>query len=103
MTPAQAYILITERPFQYAHLAPRHEGNIAARIQKAVRDEGHRPALPKPPNGGKPVGVSWDATRRRWLAQINIDGKNHYLGVFAKYEQAVAARKAAEKQMENHK
>ena len=46
MTPAQAYILITERPFQYAHLAPRHEGNIAARIQKAVRDEGHRPALP---------------------------------------------------------
>jgi hypothetical protein len=28
------------------------------------------------------VGVSWDKSERRWKAQINHDGKRHYLGSF---------------------
>lgn len=39
-------------------------------------------------------GVSWDASRSRWKAQINSNGRNRYLGRFVCEEEA--ARVAAE-------
>ena len=41
------------------------------------------------------VGVSFQKARNRWLAQINIDGKHHYLGRFKTAEEAAEAYRAA--------
>ena len=42
-------------------------------------------------------GVFWDAYNQRWRAVIGVNGKNKYLGSYLEFEQAKAARKAAEK------
>ena len=43
------------------------------------------------------TGVSWYTTNNRWVAEIQHEGKKHSLGSFASFEDAVAARKAAER------
>lgn len=51
------------------------------------------------------MGVSWDKSRTRWMASIHVDGLMKNLGRFVRFEDAVAARKAAEVQHgyhENH-
>ena len=42
-------------------------------------------------------GVDWLAKKRRWRATICFKGKRRYLGSFERYEDAVEARKQAEK------
>jgi len=43
------------------------------------------------------MGVTWKKSECRWVVRINADGKRVYLGSFAKYDDAVNARKSAEK------
>lgn len=40
-------------------------------------------------------GVSWHRQRQKWQAQIKVDGRNRYLGLFSTKEQAAAAYDAA--------
>ena len=42
------------------------------------------------------TGVFWDSSRQRWLASLFCNGKTHHLGRFDSFDDAVAARKAAE-------
>lgn len=42
------------------------------------------------------TGVSWDSQRGKWAAQIVKDGRNRHLGRFDTFEEAAAAREAAE-------
>lgn len=42
------------------------------------------------------TGVYFDKSRGKWLAQIEFQGKRHYLGRFDKKDDAVEARKKAE-------
>jgi len=41
-------------------------------------------------------GVHWHRRAGKWMAQIRVDGKKYYLGLFKTIEEAAAARKAAE-------
>ena len=43
------------------------------------------------------TGVSWNAQNQTWIAYIDYRKKHHYLGSFADKEQAIRARKEAEK------
>ena len=43
------------------------------------------------------TGVSWSRVRGIWVAQIKIGDKSIYLGSFSEFDDAVAARSAAEK------
>ena len=43
------------------------------------------------------TGVCWDSSKKKWLAQIGINHKNIHLGRFTNFEDAVKARKDAEK------
>lgn len=42
------------------------------------------------------VGVCWSKSRGKWLATISVNKKTHCLGFFIRFEEACAARKAAE-------
>jgi len=43
------------------------------------------------------TGVSWHKIRKRWVATIKINGKQKYVGSFFNKEDAIQARKEAEK------
>lgn len=59
-------------------------------LQAIDRDE------PISSNTSGHTGVSWDASRNKCMAQIAFQGKNYYLGRYAKKEDAIAARSEAE-------
>ena len=42
------------------------------------------------------TGVTYETSRRKWLAYIKVDGLSIYLGRFARFDDAVAARQRAE-------
>lgn len=44
-------------------------------------------------------GVSWDIRAQKWRATIKFKGKQKYLGLFGRIEDAKAARREAEKEL----
>ena len=42
------------------------------------------------------IGVTWDKSRNKWIAQIQINGKNKHLGRYNTKEEAIEARRQAE-------
>ena len=44
-------------------------------------------------------GVDWWTSKQRWRATICFQGKRHYLGSYARFEDAVKARKRAEEEL----
>lgn len=44
------------------------------------------------------TGVSWHKKKNAWIAQISLNGKLKYLGIYKDLEDAIKARKEAEKQ-----
>ena len=67
--------------------------------------ENHRNQKLRANNTSGHMGVSWDKRDRKWQAQIMRDGRRMHLGYFARIEDAVAARKAAQERHgfhENH-
>lgn len=42
-------------------------------------------------------GVYYDSNKNKWIANINIKGKNFYLGCFKEEEDAIKCREEAEK------
>lgn len=51
------------------------------------------------------TGVYWNKARRKWRAHIKISGRQHHLGLFNNFADAVAARHSAETEHgfhENH-
>lgn len=48
------------------------------------------------------IGVCWDKARNKWESKIKCGGKTIHLGRFINFDDAVAARKAAEKQYNFH-
>ena len=48
------------------------------------------------------MGVNWHKSSGKWRAFIRHDGKNIHLGVFRDFDEAVLARKAAEREYGYH-
>jgi hypothetical protein len=44
-------------------------------------------------------GVSWHKTRKKWRVQVNLNGKNHYFGLFVNIEDAVTKATQMREQM----
>ena len=49
------------------------------------------------------MGVGWNKSAKQWIARIYIKRKELHLGSFDKKDDAIAARKAAEKEIGFHK
>jgi hypothetical protein len=53
-------------------------------------------------NSSGVTGVHWCDTKRKWTAQIQFEGKYRFLGRFDSMNEAIACRKAAEKDFGFH-
>lgn len=48
------------------------------------------------------IGVRWDKRQRRWVVQIGANSTRRYVGCFKDFDEAVAARKKAEREDDYH-
>lgn len=64
-------------------------------------ENGKNQRTPKNNTSGR-VGVSWHKRDQKWLANIRVDGRRVYLGLFDDFAAACVAREAAERKFEFH-
>jgi len=83
---------------QLDHINGDPSDNRIANLREATNQENTRNQKKRANNKSGVTGVSWQAKGRRWIAMIGDSrfGTRRYLGCFTNFEEAVAARKAAE-------
>ena len=74
----------------------RTDNRIANLREVTNKQNGQNRSKPSNNTSGHP-GVSWNKRISKWQAQIKHNYKDVYLGCFATIEEALSARKAAEK------
>lgn len=73
------------------------------RVVRKVDNMRNRPISKRNKHGV--FGVFFSERLRKWCAMIGVEGRTKYLGIYKEFEDAVAARKAAEREYgyhENH-
>lgn len=79
-------------PEQLDHINRVRTDNRLCNLRLATSIEnGQNRSMPRNNTSGH-VGVSWSKAKRKWLAEIMLDGKNIRLGLFTDKDQAVKAR-----------
>ena len=90
---------------QVDHINGNRSDNRICNLRVVTCLENHRNmGLPKNHRTGV-FGVGWDNARKKWRAHIHVENKQVFLGRFDVLDQAISARKAAEKTYgfhENH-
>ena len=81
---------------QIDHINGDKVDNRIENLREATQTENSRNMKIPTTNTSGVIGVSWDKKARRWRAGITAAGKQVYLGTFESFDDAVAARKAAE-------
>lgn len=71
--------------------------NRIANLREVLTSENSRNRKLKKNNATGVTGVFWNKSIGRWAAVIRFEYKQHYLGVYKDFEDAVAARKKAER------
>jgi hypothetical protein len=84
------------------HINQARTDNRLENLRLATRMQNAQNVLMRSNNKSGVKGVSWDVDRQRWRAQINIDGKRRYLGLFDSVEGAGAAYNAAASKHHTH-
>lgn len=87
---------VPESGMEIDHRNGNRADNRWDNLRKAKKSQNMWNAKTPSTNTSGVKGVFWRKNRSRWLAQIKADGKQIYVGTFEKFEDAVAARKAAE-------
>jgi hypothetical protein len=85
------------------HINQIRSDNRLENLRLATRMQNAQNVLMRSNNKSGAKGVSWDVDRKRWRAQININGKRRYLGLFDSVESASAAYTAAANKHHTHR
>ena len=83
-----------ERPICWrgsVHISSDRSDNREANLREADRSQNMRNRGATKRNSTGLKGVCWDAGKRKWLAQIKVDGRNKHLGRYDTPEEAHAA------------
>lgn len=87
------------------HIDGDPSNNSFTNLRSVSQQENGRNMKLRKNNTSGVMGVEWVESRQRWHARIHFDYRSKFLGSFDTFEEAVAARKAAETQYgfhENH-
>jgi hypothetical protein len=79
------------------HINRNPKDNRLENLRESTHSENHKNGNTRADNKSGHRGVCWSSRRNRWHVQLVAHKKRIYSGYFADLEDAVAARKAAEK------
>jgi hypothetical protein len=77
------------------HIDGNKTNNAFTNLRDVTKSENQRNTRRPKNNTSGVIGVTWDRQAGKWKAQLGIKGGKS-IGVYARFEDAVAARKAAE-------
>lgn len=89
-------------PLQIDHIDGQRTNNRLANLREVTVKENRRNQRVSRRNSSGVTGVHWCARDKRWTSQIKNDGKAKHLGNFTNFEDAVASRKRAERELGFH-
>jgi hypothetical protein len=90
-------IFYGEEPVQQIdHINGNRTDNRIANLRIATNTENSRNCKISKNNTSGVTGVTYHGVANKWLAQITVNRKNVYLGIFANKEDAIKTRKHAE-------
>jgi hypothetical protein len=78
------------------HIDGNGLNNRSDNLRLVTHQENHKNRKLGSNNDSGHQGVSWHNARQKWGAYIWVGGKNKFLGYFDKFEDAAAARRAAD-------
>lgn len=84
------------------HINGDRSDNRISNLRNVSRAENCRNTARSVRNKSGAVGVHWHKQTQKWHARIKRDGKTTSLGLFFDFDDAVAARKAAEPRYDFH-
>jgi hypothetical protein len=70
--------------------------NRLVNLRPANKSENARNSRARANSTSGVIGVSWSKQAKKWWAYVSFNRKQHHLGLFNRFDDAVAARKAAE-------
>lgn len=88
---------------QVDHINGDRQDNRLKNLRSVCRAENNKNSKRPCTNTSGVVGVGWRPRQNKWLAQIKTGGKAHYLGCFDDKQDAIRARKDAERKYGFHK
>ena len=87
---------------QIDHINHKRNDNRIENLREATNPEnGRNKSIPKNNSSGV-VGVCWNKPSKKWQAQIRVNGKQIHLGGHLRKEDAIQARKEAERKYGFH-
>ena len=78
------------------HINHQKENACKANLRRVTQSENGFNAGRSKNNTSGRTGVNFNKNRNKWIARLMKDGISYFLGSFDSFEEAVAARKAAE-------
>lgn len=84
------------------HINGNRDDNRPSNLREVARAENLRNKARYRSNRSGRTGVHWHRQHRKWCAAICVGGKARTLGVFHSLEAAIAAREAAERELDFH-
>jgi len=84
-------------PEQIDHIDGNRANNCLSNLRAVSAQENSRNRARESRNKSGVTGVSWHSTQECWYSHIYANGKSVYLGSFDDKDEAIAARKQAEK------
>lgn len=91
-----------EEPDQIDHVDGNRTNNRLFNLRSVTEKENHRNVRRSSANTSGATGVIPDRRYGGWIAQIKVNRRDKYLGKFYAFEDAVTARKAAERKYGFH-
>lgn len=95
-------LMTGEEPVEVDHIDGDRANNRWKNLRHVTSAGNNRNAARRSDNTSGVVGVVWHKRRRKWMAGTSIGGKYQFLGLFNDFDEAVAARKAAERLSDFH-
>ena len=88
--------------YEIDHIDHNTLNNDITNLRMVTHHENTLNASMRKDNKSGCVGVIWHKARRKWMAYIAVNKKPKYLGLFDSIDEAVAARRQAEKENNYH-